>query len=324
MDRFLALTVFAKVVEQGSFARAAERLELSTSAVSRHVAELEAHLASRLLNRTTRRLSLTESGTAFYARCVQLLADLEEAEETVTAAAVVPRGTLKLTSSITFGVRHLAPAIAAFSLRHPQVRFDVELSDRAVDIVDEGFDLAVRIGDIGSQSLIGRRIGATQLVCCAAPAYLAAHPAPRTPAELAQHACMSYEYAPVRNLWRFRDAAGAVHDVKIAGAVHANNGQLLCALAVAGMGVTLEPDFIVAPDVRAGRLVPLLPGYAAPAAGIHAVYPSRRHLSAKVRAFVDFLASRFADNQEWAMPLPLPAARRPRRAAGRPTTPPKE
>jgi DNA-binding transcriptional LysR family regulator len=302
MDRFLALTVFAKVVEQGSFARAAARLELSTSAVSRHVADLEAHLDARLLNRTTRRLSLTESGSVFYERCVQLLADLEEAEETVTAAAVVPRGTLKLTSSITFGVRHLAPALAAFSARHPQVRFDVELSDRAVDIVDEGFDLAVRIGDIGSQSLIGRRIGTTQIVCCAAPAYLAAHPAPRVPEDLSQHACMSYEYASTRNSWRFHDAAGRPHDVKIAGPVHANNGQMLCALAVAGMGINFEPDFIVAPEVWAGRLVALLPDYSPPAIGIHAVYPSRRHLSAKVRAFVDFLVARFADNQEWAMP----------------------
>ena len=304
MDRFHAMSVFAKVVEQGSFARAADRLEMSTSAVSRYVAELEAHLDVRLLNRTTRRLSLTEMGMAFYERCVQLLADLEEAEQAVTAAAVVPRGTLKLTCSITFGVRHLAPAIAAFGARYPQMRFDVELSDRAVDIVDEGFDLAVRIGDIGSQSLIGRRIGTTQLVCCAAPAYLATHPAPKVPADLASHACMSYEYSPGRNTWRFFDRAGNVHDVKIGGRVHVNNGQMLSALAVAGMGVNLEPDFIVAPDVRAGRLVTLLPGFTPPAVGIHVVYPSRRHLSAKVRAFVDFVAARFADNPEWLLTLP--------------------
>jgi DNA-binding transcriptional LysR family regulator len=301
MDRFLALSVFAKVVEQGSFARAAERLELSTSAVSRHVAELEAHLDARLLNRTTRRLSLTESGSAFYERCVQLLADLEEAEEAVTAATVVPRGTLKLTCSISFGTRHLAPAIAAFATRHPQVRFDVELSDRTVDIVDEGFDMAVRIGEIGSQSLIGRRIGASQVVCCAAPSYVAAHGMPRTPAELARHRCLSYEYSPSRNIWRFRDRQGREQDVRIGGPVHANNGQMLCALAVAGVGINFEPDFIVAPDVRAGRLVTLLPDFAPPSIPIHAVYPSRRHLSAKVRAFVDFLAARFADNAEWSM-----------------------
>jgi DNA-binding transcriptional LysR family regulator len=274
---------------------------MSTSAVSRHVAELEAHLDARLLNRTTRRLSLTESGSALYERCVQLLADLEEAEETVTAATVVPRGTLKLTCSITFGTRHLAPAIAAFAARHPQLRFDVELSDRVVDIVDEGFDLAVRIGEIGSQSLVGRRIGSSQVVCCAAPSYLAAHGTPRTPADLAQHACLSYEYAPARNLWRFRDRQGRDQDVRTAGRVHANNGQMLCALAVAGMGINFEPDFIVAPDVRAGKLVQLLPDFAPPSIPIHAVYPSRRHLSAKVRAFVDFLVTRYAGNTEWRM-----------------------
>jgi len=166
MDRFVALTVFAKVVEQGSFARAANRLEMSTSAVSRRVGELEAHLQVRLLNRTTRRLSLTESGQAFYERCVQLLADLEEAEQAVSATAIVPRGTLKLTCAVTFGIRHLAPALSDFAVRYPQLRFDVELSDRAVDIVDEGLDLAIRIGDIGSQALIGRRIGAMRLVRC--------------------------------------------------------------------------------------------------------------------------------------------------------------
>jgi DNA-binding transcriptional LysR family regulator len=299
MDRFLALTVFAKVVEQGSFARAAERLELSASAVSRHVADLEAHLEARLLNRTTRRLSLTESGTAFYARCVQLLADLEEAEETVTAAAVVPRGTLKLTCSITFGIRHLAPAIAAFAAQHPQLRFDVELSDRAVDIVDEGFDLAIRIGEIGSQSLIGRRIGTSQLMCCAAPAYLREHGTPMAPADLVHHTCLSYEYAPSRNVWRFRDQDGRDHDIRITGTVHANNGEMLSALATAGIGICHEPDFIVAPELRTGALVPLMRDYSVPSIPIHVVYPSRRHLSAKVRAFVDFLFARFDKGPEW-------------------------
>jgi DNA-binding transcriptional LysR family regulator len=303
VDRFLALTVFAKVVEQGSFARAAQRLEMSASAVSRHVGDLEAHLDTRLLNRTTRRLSLTETGQAFHERCVQLLADLDEAEETVTAAAIVPRGTLKLTSSISFGVRHLAPAIADFASRHPQLRFDVELSDRAVDIVDEGIDLAIRIGDIGSRSLIARRIGVTQMVCCAAPAYLARHPEPKVPTDLAAHACLSYEYSRERNTWRFRDRGGHQHDVRIAGPAQSNNGQMLCALAVAGMGVHLEPDFIVGPDVRAGRLITLLPGYTPPSIDIFAAYPSRRHLSMKVRAFVDFLVARFAGKAEWAMPL---------------------
>jgi len=301
VDRFLALTAFARVVEQGSFARAAAKLGMSTSAVSRHVSELEAHLATRLLHRTTRRLSLTESGQAFHERCVQLLADLAEAEEAVTAATLVPRGTLRLTSSVTFGVRHLAPAIADFAVLHPQIGFDVELSDRVVDIVDEALDLAVRIGGIGSQTLIARKLASTQLVLCAAPAYLERHGRPAVPEDLAGHACLTYEYLAAKNLWRFRDSAQREHTVKIGGSAHANNGRFLAALAVAGVGIALEPDFIVAPEVRAGRLVSILPGYTPPASDIYAAYPSRRHLSAKVRAFVDFLARRFAGTPEWSL-----------------------
>jgi DNA-binding transcriptional LysR family regulator len=314
MDRFLALSVFAKVVEQGSFARAAERLSMSTSAVSRHVGELEAHLDVRLLNRTTRRLSLTESGRAFHERCVQLLADLEEAEEAVTATAVVPRGTLRLTCGVTFGIRHLAPAIADFSALHRELRFDVELSDRAVDIVDEGMDLAIRIGGIGSQALIARRLGMVTFVVCAAPAYLAQHGTPTAPEDLARHACLTYEYSPAANVWHFDDEKGGAHSVKIGGPAHANNGRMLTALAVAGVGITNEPDFIVAPEVRAGRLVRLLPGYRTPSSPVSAVYPSRRHLSAKVRAFVDFLALRFAGRAEWELPPPDAAPHPPRKA----------
>ena len=294
MDRFLAVTVFAKVVEQGSFARAADRLEMSTSAVSRHVAELEAHLDVRLLNRTTRRLSLTESGQAFFDRSVQLLADLEEAEVSVTSASVVPRGTLRLTCSATFSARHLAPAIAAFAGRHPQMRFDVELSERFVDLVEEGFDLAVRIGTAGGQNVVARRIGSTRALCCAAPSYLERYGEPREPEELTKHICMSYEYLPNRNVWTFRDPRGGERSVRITGPIHSNNGRFLVALAAEGAGISREPDFISGPDVRAGRLKPILREFEPSPLPIYVVYPSRRHLSAKVRAFADFLAERFA------------------------------
>jgi DNA-binding transcriptional LysR family regulator len=306
LDRLQAIAVFAQVVEQGHLSRAAERLGISTSAVSRHLADLEAHLGVRLLNRTTRRLSLTEAGQAFYERSVQLLADLEEAEAAVSSGAVAPRGTLKLTCSITFGVRLLAPAIAAFAARHPALRFEIELADRQVDIVDEGIDLAVRIGDVGPQTLIGRRIGSMQLVCCAAPSYLAAHGTPRTPPELARHACLTYAYAASGNTWRFLDGQGREHTVRVQGGVHANSGQMLTVLAAAGMGIALEPDFIVAPELASGALVALLPGYAPAASGIYAVYPSRRHLSAKVRAFVDFLVERFRGDAADTVPRPSP------------------
>jgi len=317
VDRFDLLVAFTHVVEVGSFARAADRLDVSVSAVSRHVSGLEAHLGVRLLNRTTRRLSLTESGQAFYERCVQLLADLEEAEEAVTAAAVVPRGTLRITASISFGAGYLGPLIAEFQQRHPQLRFDVELSDRAVDLVEERIDVAFRIGGIGSQALIARRIGSAQMVCCAAPTYVARHGEPRTPADLAKHACLTYEYSSEGNLWRFNDAAGRANDVKVTGHAHSNNGAMLAALAVAGVGITVEPDFIVAADVRAGRLVRLLRDYAPPSIRINAVYPSRRHLSAKVRTFIDFVALRFERDPPWrlddATPSPQRAQSAPRR-----------
>lgn len=290
MDRFQGITAFVSVIENGSFARAAEKLGQSVSAVSRRVAELEEHLDARLLNRTTRRLSLTETGRAFHERAVQLLADLEEAEQGASAGGVTPRGTLKLTAPITYGIRVLAPIVAAFAAKYDQVRVDVDLSDRVVDLVDEGFDLAVRIGEIRSQFLVARRIGATSLVCCAAPSYLERHGTPRTPDDLARHSCLTYEYAATRHQWRFIGADGGDRVVRIGGPLHANNGRMLGALAVEGAGIVCEPDFILAPDLERGALVPILTDWTLPSIAIHAAYPSRRHLSAKVRAFVDFLA----------------------------------
>jgi DNA-binding transcriptional LysR family regulator len=301
MDRLQAITAFTRVVEAGSFARAADRLGISVSAVSRHVADLEAHLAVRLLNRTTRRLSLTESGRAFHERSVQLLADLEEAEEAVGAGAHVPRGTLRITCGTTFGTHYVAEAVAAYAARHPQVRFDLDLSDRMVDLVEEGFDLAIRIGTVGSPGLIVSRIGTTSLVCTASPDYLARHGTPRVPEDLAQHRCLPYAYAPDRDVWRFRGPDGE-HAVAVSGPARANNGEMLTALSIAGMGVHLEPDIVVAPHVRDGTLVRLLPEYKPASMPIQAVYPSRRHLSAKVRSFIDFIAERFAEAPGWELP----------------------
>src|SRR5687767_7480144 len=302
MDRFQALRVFAQVVESGSFSSAAARLGLSATATSRHVADLETHLQIRLLNRTTRRVSLTESGRAFYERCVQVLADLNEAEQEAARAAVVPRGTIKLTTSVNFGVRNVAPAIAAFVAAHPEVRFDVSLSDRVVDLVEEGFDLAIRIGSGGSESLVARKLGETRLVPCASRDYLAAHGAPLVPEDLQKHNCFTYEYGSPRDLWRFRDAEGRERNVRVMGNLHSNNGDLLAEAAARGAGIVFEPAFIVGPELRAGRLVPLLQEFATEPVPIFAVYPSRKHLSAKVRRFVDFLVERFAEAQDWSSP----------------------
>lgn len=304
MDRFLAVNSFAKVVELGSFARAAERLGLSTSAVSRQVSELESHLNARLLNRTTRRLSLTEAGQSFYEHSVQLIADLEDAEASVRTDAAEPRGTLRMTCGVSFGTRYLAPALADFSARHPDVLLDLDLSDRAADLVEEGFDLAVRIGNIGSQGMVSRRLGWTQIVCCAAPSYLTRRGEPiREPADLAQHECLSYTNAGLPNVWNFASSGGRESSVtvRVAPRHRANNGQVLASLAVQGLGIVYEPDFIVAQEIRAGQLVQLLPGHRPPRSPIAAVYPSRRHLSAKVRSFVEFLGERYGRQQEWSL-----------------------
>ena len=299
MDRLAAIQVFAQVVESGSFAKAADRLGLSTSAASRQVAELETHLQTRLLNRTTRRVSLTESGQQFYERAVQLMTDLAEAEQEASSAAVVPRGTIRLTTSVNFGVRHVAPAIAEFLERYPDVGFDVSLSDRVVDLVEEGLDLAIRIGPPGADNLVARKLGETRMVPCASPDYLAKHKAPKTPEDLAHHNCFTYEYVSPRHVWRFRDRSGAERAVRVAGRLHSNNGDLLAEVAARGAGIVFEPAFIVGPEVRAGRLVPLLQDFEPLPVPIYALYPSRKHLSAKVRRFVEFLIERFSSAQDW-------------------------
>ena len=293
MDRFAAMSVFAKVVELGNFARAAERLELSTSAVSRQVADLEARLQTRLLNRTTRKLSLTEGGHAFYERCVQVLVDLEEAEQAAAQTSLVPRGTIKLTCGQSFGLLYLGPAMAEFLERYPEVKFDVSLSDRVVDLVEEGFDLGVRIGALGPANLIARKLGETKLIACASRAYLEKHGTPRVPEDLGKHNCVTYAYVPDSNVWRFRDPEGVEQTVTVSGNLHANNGDLLTQAAVNGIGIVYEPDFIVGPALAARQVVRLLEGWEPAPLGIYAVYASRKHLSAKVRAFVDFMSARF-------------------------------
>jgi len=299
MDLLRAIKAFSQVVESKSFVKAAERLDLSTTAVSKYVADLEGHLQTRLLQRTTRRLALTETGRAFHGRCVQILAELEEAEREAAQEAIVPRGTIRLTTSVNFGMHQVTPAIAAFLARHSEVKFDVSLSDRIVDIVEEGFDLAIRIGGTGTQNLVARKLGEARLIACASPDYIARHGAPATPEDLVRHNCLTYEYA-LRDAWAFRDAAGRDRTVRVGGRLNSNNGDLNAAAAVQGVGIALEPEFIVGSELKRGTLVPVLASFEAPASPIYAVYPSRRFLPAKVRAFVDFLVERVTGAKGWA------------------------
>ena len=288
-----AMATFAAVVDRGGFTAAARELGVSKSVVSKQVSALEARLGTRLLNRTTRRLSPTEAGIAFYERAARIVAEAEAAEHAVNDLADAPRGRLRVSAPMSFGIRQLGPALAAFGRDHPDVRVELALTDRFVDLVDEGFDVAVRIGTLKSSSLIARRLCPVELVLCAAPAYLAAAPRIEAPGDLVAHTCLVDTLRERPNVWQFTGPDGAAHTVSVEAAATANNGDVLARMAAAGGGVAYLPDFIVADLVAAGRLTRLLPDYRRTGAAVHIVYPAVRHLPAKVRVFVDGMVREF-------------------------------
>ena len=299
MDRFGDLTTFVQIVDTGSFTAAAERLSIAKSAVSRRIAELEARLGAQLFRRTTRRLNLTDSGRSFYQRAVRILADLEEAELAVSQEHEALRGALRIAAPLTFGVRHLGPAIREFAARHPALAFDIDFNDRQVDLIQEGFDVAVRIARLADSTLVARRLATVRLVVCASAEYLERRGKPRLPADLSSHACLSYTLATDPRVWRYRAPDGTAGSVKVPSHLAANNGDFLCEAALVGQGILLSPTFIVYEELAAGRLVALLPDYEWSNVAAYAVYPRTRHLSVRVRAFVDFLAARFAGEPYW-------------------------
>jgi DNA-binding transcriptional LysR family regulator len=297
-DVLMGMRVFAAVVDAGSFAGAAERLDLSRGMTSRYVAQVEAHLGARLLNRTTRRLSLTEAGQDYYQRATQVLALVEDAERSAAQGVAEPRGNLRINTSVAFGARHLGPLISAYLQRFPHVKADLALNDRVVDLVDEGFDVAVRIARQIDPGLVARPITHARTVACASPAYLKKHGAPRTPEDLAHHNCLSYAYTGQQHLWRFTKH-GREQAVVVAGNLNANNGDILCSAAADGLGVILQPTFLAHDLLRERRLVRILDGWEPEGFTIYAVYPSRQFLTPKVRTFIDFLVERFGDNPYW-------------------------
>jgi DNA-binding transcriptional LysR family regulator len=304
MNLFEAMKVFVKVTETGSLSGAARILNLSNPSVTRHIAELEEYLGARLLNRSTRRLSLTDTGSAYLERCKQLLADLEQATLAAGMHAANPSGVLRINAPVSFSVNHLGQLLPLYAQRYPNVELDVTLSDRIVDLVEEGFDLAIRIGRLQSSSLVMRKLATAHVLTCAAPAYLEQHGVPQHLDDLARHACLTYAYTLPDNEWRLH-RNGKTHTVRINGGLHCNNGDLLLAAAVAGMGVIRQPTFIIGDAIRDGRLQPILTDYHGDELAIHAVYPSRQHLSAKVRTFVDFLAQQFGEVPAWDRALPI-------------------
>jgi DNA-binding transcriptional LysR family regulator len=299
MDKLSGMAVFARVVEAKGFSAAAAQLGLSKSAVSKQVSRLEDRLGARLLNRTTRTLALTEVGRIFYEHCARMLAEAEEAEQAVLSLHAAPRGLLRINVPMSFGVMHIAPALPLFLARYPEMAIEMDMTDRFVDLVEDGYDLAVRIASLPESSLIARRLAPNRAVVCAAPDYLARHGEPRRPADLAAHNCLLYTNTPLYDQWRFDGPEGKVA-VAVAGSLRANNGEALLQAALAGVGITRAPTFMASSHLCAGRLRAVLTDYRPVAeSAIYAVYPHRRHLTPKVRAFVEFLAAHIGQEPHW-------------------------
>jgi DNA-binding transcriptional LysR family regulator len=299
MDRLRAFEVFATVVGQGSFTRAADKLETSPANVTRYVNELEASLGARLLNRTSRRLSVTETGKTLYDRALSILEEVAEAEAIASSAAMQPRGRLRINAPLSFGILHLAPLWPRFMARYPEIELEISLVDRLVDLVDEGYDLAVRISRGGSPALVSRKLATAHHMICASPDYIARHGAPQMPQDIGRYACIAYTNSVSVDEWQLFDDAGKVHAVPVPNVLQTNNGDTARAAALAGLGIILQPTFLIGEDVRRGRLVRLLPNYRAHDIDVLAVYPSRRHVSAKVRVMVDFLVETFRGKPPW-------------------------
>jgi DNA-binding transcriptional LysR family regulator len=289
MSKIQEMSSFVAVVDAGSFIGAAQATGMTKAAVSRHVGELEKRLGVRLLQRTTRRLSLTEEGRMFFERARELLESIDDAESQITRRAGEARGVLRVNAPLTFGALHLAPLWGPFADANPAVSLDITLSDRVVDLVDEGYDLAIRITRIPDSTLVTRKLATTRMVLCASPAYLERRGTPANPRDLARHAVISYSYWSTRDEWQFTGPEGPVA-VHIHSRIHTNNGDTCRRAALAHHGIILQPDFIVGEDLRRGDLVELMPDYRSLEIGIYATYPSRKHLPLKTRRLIDFLA----------------------------------
>ena len=294
MDRLQSMRVFAKVVEQGSFAGAGKVLDISNAVVTRHVADLEEHLGTRLLNRTTRRLSLTETGHAYLERVLQILQEIEDAEAVASSQSKKPSGTLRLYSHLGFGQTQLAHLLPAFAGKYPDVTLDVTLSDRSVDLVEDSYDAGIFIDFQKFDSgMIARQLAVSEAILCASPKYVKERGTPHSVEDISRHSCLNFSYEQLRHYWPVKGPDGEAVNIPISSKVISNNGELLRQCALAGMGIMIRPSFALGDDLAAGRLVRLLPQHELGQLSVVLVYPSRRLLSAKVRSFVDFMAQQF-------------------------------
>jgi DNA-binding transcriptional LysR family regulator len=295
MDTLTSMELFVKAVESGSFSATARSMNLTPSAVSKQISRLEDRLGARLFNRTTRQLAATGEGRAYYERCQQILADIQEAEAAVTELNTEPRGALRVNMPVVFGRRHIVPILGEFLERYPYVSMELSMSDQFVDPIAEGADMLIRVGELKDSSLITRKLAEARRVVAATPAYWKKNGTPQKPEELRAHNCLTYSYLSSGNTWRMTDLKGKEHVIQAKGNLASNNGEALLEAAAEGLGVVNLPTWMVGPDLESGRLTEVLADYAQPEPSVHVIYPPGRHLSAKVRAFVDFLAGHFKE-----------------------------
>jgi DNA-binding transcriptional LysR family regulator len=301
MDRLTSLTAFVRVVDAGGFSAAGRKLNMSTTMVSNHVQALEERLGARLLNRTTRKVSLTEVGRAYYDRATQILADIEQADDIAGALQSTPRGTLRIYTA-THIVPFVAPVVAEFLKSYPDVKVDLNMGERIIDIIDEGFDVAIRLTPPPDSSLIVRSLATWRHVLCCSPSYLEKHGRLQQLSELSEHNCLRHVLYPFGEEWHFADRKGLPATVQVSGNLISNSGETLRRAALDGIGITLAPGFLIHDDLEEGRLVRLLPEYRPVELSMNAVYPHRHHLSAKVRTFIDMLAHHSAEQQKLINP----------------------
>ena len=299
MDRFDDLEVFNAVVEAGSFTAAAERLEMAKPAVSRRVSRLEARLGAQLIQRTTRRLNITDTGRSFYERSARILSDLDEAESAVAQQHGELKGELRLALPLGFAVGHMVEPVAAFSRQHPNVRFHLDLNDRRIDLLQEGVDMALRIGRLTDSSLIARKLFDARTVVCASPDYLSEHGVPESIDDLTNHQCLVYGNLADPERWVCQDADGHRLEVDVNASMRASSGEFLRECGMQGLGIIMQPTFLVSDAICDGKLVPVLTQYQWPVTPAYAVYPPTRHLSYRLRTFIDFLAERFSGATPW-------------------------
>jgi DNA-binding transcriptional LysR family regulator len=288
MDKLTSMTVFVRVAKAGSFAGGASELGISRAMATKHIMQLESSLGTRLFNRTTRSLSLTDVGASYLERCQQVLTDVEEMEAAVTHLQTEPRGVLKISAPPVIGATHITRAVAEFLKIHPDLTVDMILQSSPGDLIDEGIDIAIYLGDLDDTSMVARKLGSSPMVICASPEYLAKHGTPKTPEDLYQHSCLINWASTPRNKWKFKGKIGYI-TVSVSGRMQSNVADANRIAAINGLGLVMLATYVVGRDIERGKLVPVLENYVLPPLDIHAVYPHRKYLSAKVRRFLDFL-----------------------------------